>query len=105
MDAAKRKRLEAKGWKEVTVGEFLDLTKADEEFVEVKVRLAMALVKRRKGQRLTQQDVADLVGSSQSRVARMERADPSVSLDLLVHAFLALGGTRTDLARLLAAKG
>ena len=58
MDAAKRKRLEAKGWKEVSVGQLLDLTKADEEFIEVKVRLALAMVKRRKGRRLTQQEVA-----------------------------------------------
>lgn len=104
MDATKRKRLEAKGWKQVTVKEFLNLTDADEEFIEVKVRVALAFAKRRADKRLTQHDVAKLVGSSQSRVARMEKADPSVSLDLLVHSFLAMGGTRVDLAKLLAAR-
>src|SRR5581483_4278956 len=43
---------------------------------------------------LSQAVVAKRLGSSQSRVAKMEAGDPSVSLDLLLRALLALGATR-----------
>ena len=42
---------------------------------------------------------AHLVGSSQSRVAKMEAADASVSVDLLIRSLLKLGAARKDLAK------
>jgi hypothetical protein len=39
---------------------------------------------------------------TQSRVAKMEAADPSVSIDLLVKALLELGATRAQVAKALA---
>lgn len=53
---------------------------------------------------MTQAQVAELVGSSQPRVAMMEAADHSVSVDLLVRSLLAIGVTRGDLAEVLASK-
>ena len=41
------------------------------------------------------------LGSSQSRVAKMEAADPSVSLDLLVRGLLATGASPRDIGRVL----
>jgi alkylhydroperoxidase/carboxymuconolactone decarboxylase family protein YurZ len=41
--------------------------------------------------------------SSQSRVAKIETGDPSVSLDLLVRAVLSAGATKKEIARALAA--
>ena len=59
------------------------------------------LQERRKDKNLTQEQLARLLKSSQSRVAKMERGDPSVSLDLLVRSMLVLGESRKSLARIL----
>lgn len=96
MDAAKRKRLEAKGWKVGDAQGFLGLSDAEAAFVDIKARVAMAFAARRRA-RFTQVEAAKLIGSSQSRVAKMEKGDPSVSLDLLVRALLALGASTKDL--------
>ncbi|MFQ6045086.1 MAG: helix-turn-helix domain-containing protein [Gemmatimonadales bacterium] len=50
---------------------------------------------------MSQAQFAERIGSSQSRVAKMERADPSVSLDLMVRSALSTGITRKDLAKVL----
>lgn len=99
MRKAKRKRLEAKGWKVGTVQEFLNLTPAESAYVELRLKLGMSLRNRRKQCGLTQTQLADKVESSQSRVAKMEAGDPTVSLDLLIRTLLALGTTHRDLAR------
>jgi transcriptional regulator with XRE-family HTH domain len=61
--------------------------------------LAEDLKARRVARHLNQTQVARIVGSSQSRVAKMEAADPSVSLDLLIKALLKLGAKRRDVAK------
>ena len=50
----------------------------------------------------TQLQVARRLGSSQSRVAKMEAADASVSLDLLIKSLLALGASRSEVGRVIA---
>jgi hypothetical protein len=84
MEKAKRKRLEAKGWRVGTAAEFLGLTPEESAYVELKVALAKHM------------------GSSQSRVPKLEAADPSVSLDFLIRSLIALGVTRQDLGRVIA---
>ena len=101
MDAAKRKRLEKAGWKVGTAQEFLDLSPEEAAYVEVKLNLAKQLSMRRKSLRMTQVAVAKKIKSSQSRVAKMEAGDPSVTIDLLVRSLLALGKTPSDLQKLL----
>ncbi len=91
-------RLKQAGWKEGSVGEFLGLSPEEETFIELKLALAQELRDLRKTKDLTQAELAEIVGSSQSRVARMEAADGSVSLDLLVRSLLAIGASRKDLA-------
>ena len=98
MREAKQRRLEAKGWKVGSVREFLDLTSADEAHIEVRMRLADGLRARRLQMRLTQTASAKAVRSSQSRVAKMESGDSTVSLDLLTCSLLALEASRNDLA-------
>jgi predicted XRE-type DNA-binding protein len=100
MDAAKRKRLEAKGWKFGTVKEFLGLTPQDEVYIEMKLALADALERKRKQKHMTQKQLAEALKSSQPRVAMMEKGDPSVTLDLIVRALLALGAKPKKLAAL-----
>lgn len=101
MPVAKRKRLEAAGWKVGTVQEFLGLSDAEVVFIEIRLALARGLRVRRERKHLTQSELAHRIGSSQSRVAKMESGDPTVSLDLLVRALLALGTAPRELARLI----
>ena len=103
MNRAKRKRLEARGWKVRTAAEFLNLSPEEATYVELKPALSRRLRERRQKKHLTQQQVARLLKSSQSRVARMEAGDPTVSLDLLVRSLLALGTPKQTIARILAA--
>lgn len=104
MRESKRRRLEAKGWRVGTTSEFLDLTPADEAYIELRLRLADGLRARRLKKRLTQAAFARAIRSSQSRVAKMELGDSSVSLDLLITSLLALGVSRTDLATLISGR-
>ncbi|MEM7582052.1 MAG: helix-turn-helix domain-containing protein [Acidobacteriota bacterium] len=99
MNEAKKARLEAAGWKVGTAAELLELTAEEAAYVELKVRLSDAVRERRKQRKLTQAQLAELMGSSQSRVAKAEASDSSVSLDLLIRSLFALGASIQDLAR------
>lgn len=98
MDQSKRERLEAHGWTVGNVGDFLDLSREEAEYIEVKLVLSHQVRRRRQQQGLTQEELARLSGSSQSRVAKMEAGDPSVSIDLLVKTLIALGASRYEIA-------
>ena len=102
MRAEKRKRLEAAGWRVGSVKELLDLSDEEAAFIELRLKLAEGLKARRSARGLTQMDLARAVGSSQSRVAKMEAGDPTVSLDLLVKSLLALGASNRELGRMIA---
>jgi len=80
------------------VQEFLGLTQEEASLVEMRLCLANGLRTLRTKQALTQKDVARRVGSSQSRVAKMEAADPAVSIDLLIRTLLSLGAGREAVA-------
>jgi ribosome-binding protein aMBF1 (putative translation factor) len=98
MEKVKRKRLEASGWKVGSATDFLDLSPVEAELVEMKLALSSRLRKTRERRRLSQTDLAERMGSSQSRVAKMEAGDPGVSIDLLVHGLLAAGASRREIA-------
>ena len=97
--SARRARLEARGWRCGSTQEFLGLSVEDSALVELRLLLAKSLRVRRQKRKLSQTDLARMLRSSQSRVAKMESGDPSVSLDLLVRSLLALGASTRDLAR------
>ena len=99
MEKRKRQRLEAQGWKVGSAEEFLDLSVEEAALVEVKLRLSQALRDRRTALRLTQSALATRLGSSQSRVAKMEAGDRTVSIDLLLKALVTLGATPKDLGK------
>jgi predicted transcriptional regulator len=101
MKSEKKKQLELKGWKIGTVAEFLQLSPEESAYIEMKLALSKNLQERRKDKSLTQEQLARLLKSSQSRVAKMEAGDPSVSLDLLVRSLLILGESRKSLAKIL----
>ena len=101
MKNTKRKRLEAAGWQVGTVGQLLGLSKQEAELVELRLALARALRLRREARNLTQARLARLIGSSQSRVAKMEAADSTVAFDLLLRSLVATGATRRELAKII----
>jgi len=102
MKTSKRGRLAAAGWKVGSVGEFLDLSPEEAAFVDLKVALSHSLRQWRTRQRLTQGELARRLQSSQSRVAKMEAADPTVSVDLLLRSLFKLGAKPKDIARAIA---
>lgn len=102
MNTTKRKRLEAKGWRFGNASDFLNLSPEEAAYVEVKLELSKRLQATRREKNLSQEQLAQLLKSSQSRVAKMEAGDPTVSLDLLVRSLLALGASRRVLSRMLA---
>ena len=99
MKTEKKNRLEKAGWKVGSTQDFLGLSDAEAAIVEVRVALAHQLRARRAEQKCSQAHIAKLVGSSQSRIARMEAGDPSVTLDLLVHALAICGVTVAEIGR------
>ena len=90
--------IEAKGFKVTTVKDVLDLTPEDELIIEMRLALSNLLHQRRKMLALSQTALAHRIGSSQSRMARIEKNDPSVSTDLLLKAVAATGATIEDVA-------
>ena len=104
MRADKRRRLEKAGWRVGDAADFLELTPEERAYVELKLALSAALQERRTARGWTQSALAVAAGSSQSRVAKMEAGDGSVTLDLLVRALLVVGVSRGDLAALISGK-
>lgn len=100
----KRKRLEAKGWKVGSAREFLGLSDQEDAYVDLRLKLADALKLQRIRRNLTQGDLAKAVKSSQSRIAKMEAGDATVSLDLLVRSLLAMGTSNKELAKIIAGR-
>jgi ribosome-binding protein aMBF1 (putative translation factor) len=105
MRAEKRKSLEAKGWKVGSAKDFLGLTDHEAAYIELRLKLAQGLKAKRSSRGLSQTELAKAVQSSQSRVAKMEAGDPTVSLDLLVRSLLALGASSRELGQIISRAG
>lgn len=104
MKAATRKRLEAAGWRVGAVRNFLGLSAEEEQLIEMKLALSDSLRRHRLKRGLTQKEPARRLGSSQSRVAKLEAGAPGASLDLVFRALFATGVTVAEVARELAPK-
>ena len=102
MRESKRKKLESKGWKVGSAKELLGLSDQEEMYIELRLKLVEGLKARRQANGVTQVELAQTIKSSQSRVAKMEAGDPTVSLDLLVKSILALGTSNRELAAIIA---
>jgi transcriptional regulator with XRE-family HTH domain len=101
MQESRRRELEAAGWRVGDAADFLGLTPKEAAFIEIRLGLAKRLREFRQNKGWTQTALAEHLGSSQSRVAKMEAADLSVSLDLMVRCLLALGATCADIGRVI----
>lgn len=104
MKPDKKRKLEAAGWRVGDASQFLELTPDESAFVEIKLALARRVREVREEHNWTQAEFARRVGSSQSRVAKMEAADPTVSVDLLVRSLLAAGADRRELGRVVGSR-
>jgi DNA-binding XRE family transcriptional regulator len=100
VDAQKREKLEAAGFKVGSAEDFLELAEEERKLVELRLDLARSIRARRELIGLTQKELATRIQSSQSRVAKIESGEPGISLDLSFRAFFALAGTLADLAEL-----
>ena len=92
MDAAKRKVLEAAGWKVGDAADFLEMSAEERQLLDARVELALAIRRQREALHLSQKELGARLNTSQPRVAKIERAASDVSLDQLVRAFAAVGG-------------
>lgn len=101
MDQNKRQIFESAGWCVGTVEEFLKLSPVEAQMIEIKLALARKLKELRESKNLSQEKVASMTGSSQSRVAKLEKADDSVSLDLMFSHLLSLGLPTQELGDLI----
>jgi ribosome-binding protein aMBF1 (putative translation factor) len=101
IDKAKQRRLQEQGWRIGSADEFLGLSAEESAYVELRLRLSDALRAQRQRQHLTQVELARRIKSSQSRVAKMEAGDASISLDLLIRSLFALGASNRDLAEVI----
>ena len=101
MEKRRRDRLEKDGWTISTVAEFLSLSPDEEALVEARIALTRRIRQVREARGLTQVQVAKLIGSSQSRVAKMEAADRSVSIDMMIRTLFRLGESPKQVGRAL----
>jgi len=99
VNKANQTKLERKGWKLGTADEFLNLSSDELAYIELKLALSDKLKAKRVSKKLTQAEFAQIMKSSQSRVAKMEAGDPAVSIDLLIKSLLALGVSKKELGR------
>lgn len=103
MNSEKKKKLEKLGWTVGDTSELLGLNLEEVAIIEMKISLAKKFQKKRKSKHLTQIQVAKLLHTSQSRVAKIEAGDPSVSLELLIKGLISLGTTRKTVGKYIAA--
>ncbi|TGM78615.1 XRE family transcriptional regulator [Leptospira levettii] len=101
MEISKKAKLEKLGWKIGTTSEFLNLTPSEDQYIELKLALSKSVQKKRLEMKITQVKLADILKSSQSRIAKIESGDKSVSIDLIINSYFALGATIQDIAKIL----
>ncbi len=101
MKPDKKRRLKKAGWTVGDAEDFLGLDEEERAYIETKLALAQALREQRLEQELTQSELAERLSSSQSRVAKMEAADSTVTMDLLIRSLFHLGVTQAEVARII----
>ena len=99
VNKARQARLEERGWRFGSADEFLGLSADELAYIELKLTLSDKLKAKRVSKKLTQAELALMMNSSQSRVAKMEAGDPTVSIDLLIKSLLVLGVSKKELGR------
>jgi DNA-binding XRE family transcriptional regulator len=99
VNESRKAQLVRRGWKFGTADEFLRLSPEESAYIELKLALSDKLKAQRTSRQLTQAQLATMVSSSQSRIAKMEAGDPTVTIDLLIKSLLALGVSPREIGR------
>ncbi len=103
MKTAKKARLAGAGFRVGSAAELLKLSPNESAMVDMRLALAGAVRGRRTRLGFSQSELARRLGSSQSRVAKLEAGESNVSLDLLVRAMLATGAKSREVGQAIAA--
>ncbi|HMB97218.1 MAG TPA: helix-turn-helix domain-containing protein [Balneolaceae bacterium] len=101
MDKKKRKQLEDKGFRVGTAADFLELSPEEETYIDIRLDISNLVKAQRTKRGWTQEQLARAIGSSQSRIAKLEGGDPGISLDLMIKALLRLGTSKKQIGKLL----
>jgi transcriptional regulator with XRE-family HTH domain len=101
MRSDKKRRLERAGWRVSNTAEFLGLSAQEQRLIDLKLALATGIRQLRERRGLTQAALAKRLGSSQSRVAKLEAGDRSVSLDLMIRSLISVGAGPAEIAKII----
>lgn len=101
MDKKKRIKLEQKGFRVGSAADFLELTPEEEAYIDIRLDISNLVKTQRAIKGWTQEQLAQAIGSSQSRIAKLEGGDPGISMDLMIKALLNLGTSKKHLGKLL----
>jgi len=101
MDKKKRQQLEEKGFRVGSAADFLELTPEEEAYIDIRLDISNMVKSQRANRGWTQEQLARAIGSSQSRIAKLEGGDPGISMDLMIKALLRLGTSKKQLGKLL----
>lgn len=101
MEKKKQKKLEEKGYRVGSAADFLELTPEEEAYIDIRLDISNLVKAQRANRGWTQEQLARAIGSSQSRIAKLEGGDPGISLDLMIKALLRLGTSKKQIGKLL----
>jgi len=101
MDKKIRKQLEDKGFRVGSAADFLELTPEEEAYIDIRLDFSSLVKSQRAKRGWTQEQLARAIGSSQSRIAKLEGGDPGISLDLMIKSLLRLGTSKEQIGKLL----
>ena len=101
MDKKKRQQLEEKGFRVGSAADFLELTPEEEAYIDIRLDISNMVKSQRAKRGWTQEQLARAIGSSQSRIAKLEGGDPGISMDLMIKALLRLGTSKKQIGQLL----
>ena len=101
MSQSLKQKLQNTDWQIGDAEDFLQLSSEEAALIDIRLALSQAAKQSRVKQDWSQAELAQRMKSSQSRIAKIEAADPSVSIDLMVKALVASGAGRREIAQAL----
>ncbi|NBC02135.1 MAG: helix-turn-helix domain-containing protein [Bacteroidetes bacterium] len=101
MEKKKREQLKEKGYRIGSAADFLELTPEEEAYIDIRLDISNMVKAQRAKRGWTQEQLARSIGSSQSRIAKLEGGDPGISMDLMIKALLRLGTSKKQIGKLL----
>jgi len=101
MEKNKRDKLKEKGYRIGSAADFLKLTPEEEAYIDIRLDISNMVKAQRAKKGWTQEQLARSIGSSQSRIAKLEAGDPGISMDLMIKSLLRLGTSKKQIGKLL----